>query len=195
MFRVPRRLAHALLGAVLLSGCAAGPAGLGAPMHRSIKDDPEPSQVAPAPKSMPEQPQTKVAVLKPAPPPPRPKTPKQDRTAEPTYASGSACMVRLKTMIENPNRDWVGQPQAPVEYANGTRLFAYRALRGQLTCPQLASALGEIGAAAKAFAAPVAGVSAQQAERVLALNAEMERSAGGVWREVYEGIHSRVAAR
>ena len=174
MLRVPGRLAHALLGASLLTGCASGPAGLGAPMHRSIKDDPEPSQVA-APKSMLEQPQTKVAVLKPAPPPPRPKTPKQDRAAETACASGSACMVRLKTMIENPNRDWVGQPQAPVEYANGTRLFAYRALRGQLTCPQLASALGEIGAAAKAFAAPVAGVSAQQAERVLALNAEMER--------------------
>ena len=173
MLRVPRRLAHALLGAFFLSGCAAGPAGLGAPMHRSIKDDPEPSQAA-APKSMPAQTQAKVAVLKPAPTPPRPTPPKQDRVAEPTCASGSACMVRLKTMIENPNRDWVGQPQSPFEYANGTRLFAYRALRGQLTCPQLASALGEVVAVAKTFGAPVAGVSAHQVKRVLSLNAEVQ---------------------
>ena len=173
MFRVPGRFAHALLGAVLLSGCASGPAGLGAPMHRSIKDDPEPSQVA-APKSMPAQTQAKVAVLKPA-PLSRPKTPKRDRAADPTCASGSACMVRLKAMIENPNRDWIGQPQALAEYANGTRLFAYRALRGQLTCPQLASALGEVGAVAKVFGAAAASVSAQQAKRVLALNAEVER--------------------
>ena len=172
MFRVPGRLAHALLGAVLLSGCASGPAGLGAPMHRSIKDDPEPSQVAAVPKSMPAQTQAKVAVLKPL---PRPKTPKQDRAADPTCASGSACMVRLKAMIENPNRDWIGQPQAPAEYANGTRLFAYRTLRRQLTCPQLASALGEVGAVAKMFGAPAAGGSAQQAKRVLALIAEVER--------------------
>ena len=174
MFRVPGRLAHALLGASLLTGCASGPAGLGAPMQRSIKDDPEPSQVAAVPESMPAQTRAKVAVLKPA-PLSRPKTPKQDRAADPTCASGSACMVRLKAMIESPNRDWIGQPQAPAEYANGTRLFAYRALRGQLTCPQLASALGEVGAAAKAIAAPVAGVNAQQAERVLALKAEVER--------------------
>jgi hypothetical protein len=173
MFRVPRRLAHALLSASLLTGCASGPVGLGAPMHRSIKDDPASSQVAAVPKIMPAQTQAKVAVLKPA-PPPRPNTPKQDRSAEPTCASGSACMVRLKAMIENPNRDWVGRSQSPVEYANGTRLFAYRALRAQLTCPQLASALGEVGAAAKTFAAPVAGVSAQQAKRVLALNAEVQ---------------------
>ena len=84
-------------------------------------------------------------------------------------------MVRLKAMIENPNRDWIGQPQAPAEYANGTRLFAYRALRAQLTCPQLASALGEVGAVPKMFSAAAAGVSAQQAKRVLALNAEVER--------------------
>ena len=174
MFRVPGRLAQALLGAVLLSGCASGPAGLGAPMHRSIKDDPEPSQVAAVPKSMPAQTQAKVAVLKPA-PLSRPKTPKRDRAVDPTCASGSACMVRLKAIIENPNRDWIGQPQAPAEYANGTRLFAYRALRSQLTCQQLASALGEVGAVAKMFGAPAAGGSAQPAKRVLALNAEVER--------------------
>jgi hypothetical protein len=178
MLRVPRRLAHALLGAVLLSGCASGQAGLGAPMHRSIKDDPEPPPVA-EPKSMPAQPQAKVAVLKPAPPSPRPQTPKQDRTAEPTCASGSACMMRLKAMIENSNRNWIGQPQPPAEYADGTRLFAYRALRGQLTCPQLASALKEIGAVPKIFGAPVAGVSTQQAKRVLVLNAEVERELQG----------------
>jgi hypothetical protein len=141
-------------------------------VHRSIKDDPEPPPVAPALNSAPTRTQAKAAVLNPA--PPRSAAPKKERAADPTCASGSACMVRLKAMIENPNRDWIGRPQAPAEFANGTRLFAYRALRGQLTCPQLASALGEIGAAAKTFAAPVAGVSAPQAERVLVLNAEVQ---------------------
>jgi hypothetical protein len=163
-----------MLGASLLTGCASGPVGLGAPTYRSIKDEPTPAQVAAAPKSMPTRPQARVAILKPA-AQPRPKAPKQEAVAELTCASESACLARLKAMIDNPNRDWVGQPQPPAEYANGTRLFAYRALRGQLTCPQLASALGELEGMAKIFSGPVAGVSAPQARRVLALNAEVER--------------------
>ena len=84
-------------------------------------------------------------------------------------------MVRLKAMIDDPSRSWIGKPQSPAEYANGTRLFAYRALRSQLTCPQLSTALNEIAAAANTYRAPVQGVSAAQAKRVLALNADVER--------------------
>ncbi len=84
-------------------------------------------------------------------------------------------MVRLKAMIDDPSRSWIGKPQPPAEYANGTRLFAYRALHTQLTCPQLITALNEIAAAANTFRAPVQGVSAAQAKRVLALNADVER--------------------
>ena len=78
-------------------------------------------------------------------------------------------------MVENPDRSWIGKPQPPTEYANGTRLFAYRALRGQLTCPQLTSALDEIRRAGRTFSTQLPGVSPGQAKRLLTLNADVER--------------------
>ena len=84
-------------------------------------------------------------------------------------------MVRLKAMIDDPSRGWIGKPQSAAEYANGTRLFAYRALHSQLTCPQLTTALNEVAIAANSYRAPVQGVSAAQAKRVLALNSDVER--------------------
>ena len=81
----------------------------------------------------------------------------------------------FKAMIDDPSRGWIGKPQSPAEYANGTRLFAYRALRGQLTCPQLGTALNEVAVTANTYRAPVQGVSAAQAKRVLALNTDVER--------------------
>ena len=180
MYRVPVRFARATLPALgatfLLSGCMAlggsGPAALGAGTHRSIKDDPEPPAVtSPAPKQAP----AKMAVVLPPPSaqPPRAVTPK--RAAVPPCATGRECMVRLKAMIDDPSRGWIGKPQSPAEYANGTRLFAYRALRGQLTCPQLGTALNEVAVTANTYRAPVQGVSAAQAKRVLALNTDVER--------------------
>jgi hypothetical protein len=178
MYRVTIRLARAIVPALgaafLLSGCMtvgiSGPAALGAGTHRSIKDDPEPQLIAPAPKQAP----AKMAVaLPPRPQPPRAAAPK--RADAPACATGSDCMVRLKAMIDDPSRSWIGKAQPPAEFANGTRLFAYRALRTQLTCPQLSAALGEIAAAAGSFGSPVPGVSALQAKRVLALSADVER--------------------
>jgi hypothetical protein len=49
-------------------------------------------------------------------------------------------------MVRDPNRDWIGQPQSPDAYANGTRLFAYRALRRNLTCTELKRAREDISA-------------------------------------------------
>jgi hypothetical protein len=48
-------------------------------------------------------------------------------------------------------------------------------LHSQLTCPQLTTALNEVATAANTYRAPVQGVSAAQAKRVLALNTEVER--------------------
>ena len=179
MYRVPVRLARAIVPALsaafLLSGCMtvgiSGPAALGAGTHRSIKDDPVPEVIAPAPKQAPAK--TAVAVPPPRPQPPRTVAP--NRADVPICATGSDCMVRLKAMIDDPSRSWIGKAQPPAEYANGTRLFAYRALHTQLTCPQLITALNETAAAGGSFRAPVPGVSAVQAKRVLALNAEVER--------------------
>ena len=180
MYRVPIRFARAFLPALsatfLLSGCMAlgssGPAALGAGTHRSIKDDPEPVAVAPAPKQVP-PPKTAIVLPPPRPQSPRAATPK--RAEAPSCASGSECMVRLKAMIDDPSRAWIGKPQSPAEYANGTRLFAYRALHSQLACPQLTTALNEVAAAANAYRQPVQGVSAAQAKGVLTLNTEVER--------------------
>src|SRR6185295_18995598 len=44
------------------------------------------------------------------------------------------CKSALKHMVDNPKRGWVGHQQPAVAYTDGTRLFAYRALRTKLTC-------------------------------------------------------------
>lgn len=50
-------------------------------------------------------------------------------------------------MVDDPMRDWVGQPQSADGYATGTRFFAYRALRKKLTCSELKRAHDEMTAA------------------------------------------------
>jgi hypothetical protein len=54
-----------------------------------------------------------------------------------------ACAAELRKLVKDPKRDWVGRPQSPEVYANGTRFFAYRALRKKLSCAELARALEE----------------------------------------------------
>jgi hypothetical protein len=166
--RLARAAISALLAASLLSGCASisGPAALGAGKHRSIKDDPEPATLAPAPKQAP----AKMAMAVPQ-RPPQPSTPKA--AAPPSCATGSDCMVQLKAMIDDPSRSWIRRRQSPVEYSNGTRLFAYRALHDKLSCPEITLALSEIDAATATFRSPVAGVNPAQTAHVMKLNAEV----------------------
>jgi hypothetical protein len=57
-------------------------------------------------------------------------------------------------MVGDPKRDWVGQPQSPEAYANGTRLFAYRALRKKLSCDELKRALEDMHTASSALQSP-----------------------------------------
>ena len=166
--RVAREVLCALLCAALLSGCATlggnlAPAALGG-KHRSIKDDPEPAAAAPPP------PQKKVAMTA----PPKTYRPAVGRPIEqPNCGTGTACLARLKALIADPERRWISHSASAAEVANGTRLFAYRALRDKLSCAEIRLALAEIEAAETAFRAPVAGVSATQASRVLSLNAEV----------------------
>jgi hypothetical protein len=58
-------------------------------------------------------------------------------TAPDTCATLRDCSERLKSLVKNPNREWIGVPQSADEYSDGTRLFAYRALRKKLTCGEL----------------------------------------------------------
>jgi len=99
------------------------------------------------------------------------------RAPEPEGGScGTAdqCKGVLKTMIDSPDRGWIGKPQSPDSYANGTRLFAYRALRTRLTCSELAAAVDEMRAASKSMDGPVPGMPADQLSRTRALSAQVE---------------------
>jgi hypothetical protein len=57
------------------------------------------------------------------------------------------CAAHLKNLVKNGNRDWIGVPQSADGYSNGTRLFAYRALRRKLTCSELQLAIEDTKAA------------------------------------------------
>jgi hypothetical protein len=84
-------------------------------------------------------------------------------------------LLRLKALVEDPQRRWIGNPQPAAEYAEGVRLFAYRVLRTQLSCEELALGLAEIDAAAAAYRRPVPGVTPDQARRVRVLSGEVAK--------------------
>jgi hypothetical protein len=88
--------------------------------------------------------------------------------------SPSQCKSALKKMVDSPKRGWVGQEQAPAAYTDGTRLFAYRALRPKLTCRELGLALNEVRAASKSLSGDVAGVPKDQLARTRSLNSQVE---------------------
>lgn len=79
------------------------------------------------------------------------------------------CADVLRRMVEDPHRRWITRPASPAALASGVRLFAYRSLRHQLTCAELASGEAEIDAAARTFATPVPSLQLEQIERVRVL--------------------------
>jgi hypothetical protein len=79
----------------------------------------------------------------------------------------------LKTMIESPDRGWIGKRPPPDAYANGTRLFAYRALKKQLTCGELRQAVAELSAVSRTLGGTVPGISPDQASRTRALSSQV----------------------
>jgi hypothetical protein len=88
--------------------------------------------------------------------------------------TAAQCSGVLKTMIDSPDRGWIGKPQPANAYANGTRLFAYRALRTKLTCNELALAVDEVRTASKSLGRPVPGMTADQLTRTRTLSAQVE---------------------
>jgi hypothetical protein len=178
MFRSVRRLAGVagiVAVCVLLAGCAVlgNRAELGAidRDHLSLKD-----RVTPAIAMHPAPSVTKVSNLAPARPASAPQTPARAGVHGVSADCGSSdgCLSRLKALLDDTSRKWVGQPQPPAELANGTRQFAYRALRTKLTCNELALAINEIVAATRTFQTPVPGVALDQVARIRTLNAQVE---------------------
>lgn len=84
------------------------------------------------------------------------------------------CRSALKAMVDSPKRGWVGQKMPPDAYTDGTRLFAYRALRKRLNCRELSLAVDEVRAVSKSLNGPIPGISADQASRTRALNTEVQ---------------------
>jgi hypothetical protein len=88
--------------------------------------------------------------------------------------TAAQCKSVLKKMIDDPKRGWVGQQLPPDAYTDGTRLFAYRALRKRLKCRELTLAVNEISAAAKALRGDVPGITPAQISRTRALNSQVQ---------------------
>jgi hypothetical protein len=84
-------------------------------------------------------------------------------------ASGGGCVTQLKRMVDGTNRTWIGRPEPPQQFADGTRLFAYRALRPNLSCRELSLALTEIDTSSKRLLDPASAVGSDRAQRVAAL--------------------------
>jgi hypothetical protein len=101
---------------------------------------------------------------------PRPAASASDTSA---CNEGGDCVAQLKRMVDGTNRTWVGRAEPPKQFADGTRLFAYRALRPKLNCRELSVALTEIDASSKRLQDPASAVSPDRAERVAALAADV----------------------
>jgi hypothetical protein len=91
-------------------------------------------------------------------------------------ACGNAdqCALLLRLMVDDPTRSWIAQRPAPVVYANGTRLFAYLALRGKLSCRELTLGLDETQTLASSLSGGIRGLTLDQVTRVRALNSQVE---------------------
>jgi hypothetical protein len=84
-------------------------------------------------------------------------------------AGGNGCVAQLKGLVTGADRGWIGRPQAPQQFADGTRLFAYRALRPKLSCRELSLAIGEIAVASKRLLDPASAIPQDRAQNVAAL--------------------------
>lgn len=155
--------------ALAVSGCAWQAMEAASEVRVGIAEPPQAKEVrTAAPKT-----KDKVATVKKpeASTPAKPKpTARQD---EASCANVETCVSVLKTMVADPERAWMHRPASPAVLANGVRLFAYRALKTQLTCSELAAAITEIETAAQAFSGSVAGLKPEQITRVRVLSVEV----------------------
>lgn len=148
--RLAAHCGTALLAGLLLAGCAAA-GNQDSPSTPGLLDKLL-GATAPAPEPI-------------APPP----SPEKESCGTPAQ-----CKSALKKLVESPKRGWVGQHQSPAAYIDGTRLFAYRALRAKLSCRELNLALTETRTVSKSLAGEIPGASPDQISRTRALNSEVE---------------------
>ena len=80
------------------------------------------------------------------------------------------CAFVLKSMVDDPSRSWMRQRASDAAYANGTRQFAYRALRPTLSCTELAHAYDDLAEAHRSHKTQPPGVPVGRLVQVRALN-------------------------
>ncbi|KAB2911461.1 MAG: hypothetical protein F9K29_22470 [Hyphomicrobiaceae bacterium] len=86
----------------------------------------------------------------------------------------SVCVSQLRAMVDDPDRAWINQPEAPATFANGVRLFAYRALRRKLACGELVRALEDVRVSTQKLDTSMPGRRAEQIQRVKVLAGEVQ---------------------
>ncbi|MFN3743520.1 MAG: hypothetical protein ACK4TL_02315 [Hyphomicrobiaceae bacterium] len=149
------------------------------PAHRPAPAEPRVVKPAgpPAAKAKP-SPDLAISAPPAARPPPSPPIPltESDLQLDTTRCgTGVDCLAVLRAMIADPNLSWMMRAPTPAEFANGTRLFAYRALRRTLDCGRLRFAEAELQWAMDTFSRDVEGMDAAHRARVAALAAEVRR--------------------
>ena len=129
-----------------------------------------PSLALSPPKVEPPPPATKPVSPTPPPTPPKPLA-ESDLTAGSLRCGGGLdCVAVLRAMIDDPKQSWMLRAPTPAEFANGTRLFAYRALKSTLECSKLRFANAELDWAIDTFSSNrLDGVDAAHRARVAAL--------------------------
>lgn len=146
---------------------------------RSTPTAPErPRVVAPAPPAKPAPPDLAISAppaVRPPPPPPQPKALTESDLQQDTARCGVGvdCLALLRAMIADPTQSWMMRAPTPMEFSNGTRLFAYRALRTTLDCGKLRFASAELDWALDIFGREVGGMQPDQRARVAALAGEV----------------------
>jgi hypothetical protein len=80
----------------------------------------------------------------------------------------------LKAMLADKNRNWVKEPATPQAHASGVRLFAFRSVKAELSCDELAYARNEAEGAPKSLKA-AQGLSPAQVSRAAMFATEVNK--------------------
>ncbi len=130
---------------------------------------PEPPSLAISPPKM-EAPPPVAKPVSPTPPAQPPAPPRPLSESDLTNCGPAAdCLAVLRAMIADPTQSWMVRAPTPEEFANGTRLFAYRALKSTLECGKLRFANAELDWAIDTFKSGADSVEAVHRARVAAL--------------------------
>jgi hypothetical protein len=143
-------------------------------MPRVVAPAPPPAKPAPAKPAPPDLAISAPPAVRP-PPAPVPKALTESDLQQDTARCGVGvdCLALLRAMIADPSQSWMMRAPTPMEFSNGTRLFAYRALRKTLDCGKLRFASAELDWALDTFGREVDGMQPAQRARVAALAGEV----------------------